>query len=450
SKEDTADDGLEKLFDQQVFKPYQIVEINGLRIGIFGILGHLATELAPMMDPVRFKDPVRTAREYVRLLKETEKADLVICISHSGISRDEDGGWTGEDAELALKVPDIDLIISGHTHILLEQPAIINGTPVLCTGSLGAGLGRYEMKFVDGHPSQVDARVIPVTNEISPDTLIQCLIAEQEGRVIDHILKPYHLLDTTTVVETSFPLVCNLDTMLEKSNLGHLISDAIYYHVNSHYLPGTDIAFFPAGLVSDNIMPRETGRQSFADLFRIAPLGSGKDSIPGYPLARAYVTGNELKGMMEILYMAPSFSRDFYLYAGGLRVTFDPHKGLFRKITSIEIGNTETGFVPVDFSKRNKNLYSVTANTYVLGFAGQIRKITKRLVSIDLKNESGELIGSVDNALLDAAPDEPGIQEVKEWMALIWFLQQQPDSNDNGIGDITDYYRTVSPRLFQK
>ncbi|MDZ7635365.1 MAG: hypothetical protein U5L72_13430 [Bacteroidales bacterium] len=65
-------------------------------------------------------------------------------------------------------------------------------------------------------------------------------------------------------------------------------------------------------------------------------------------------------------------------------------------------------------------MYSITADTYVLGFACLIRKLTKHLISIDLKNERGESIGSVDYAIIDADSIKPGIQEVKEWMAPIW------------------------------
>jgi 5'-nucleotidase/UDP-sugar diphosphatase len=363
---------------------------------------------------------------------------------------DENGNWSGEDVLLATKVPDIDLIISGNTHILLEKPVIVNGIPILGAGSFGAWLGRYEVEFMAGKIKQIDARVIPVTNVIPPDTEIQQLIAEQEYKVSEQILKPCNLYDSIIIAETSFPLICNLDTLLENSNLGPLISDAIYSYVNSHNQPGTDITFFPAGQVSDNIMPRKTGIQSVTDIFRIVPLGYGKDNIPGYPLARAYVTGNELKLIMEVLYLAPSFKRDFYIYPGGLRATYDPGKGLLRKITSIEIGNPETGFTPVDYSKRNKKLYSITADSYVLGFAGSIKKLSKHLVNVNLKNEKGERIESVDDAIIDANPDAPGIQEVKEWMALIWFLQQQPDTNGNGIGDIPDSYRIGSPRLHRE
>jgi 5'-nucleotidase len=56
----------------------------------------------------------------------------------------------------------------------------------------------------------------------------------------------------------------------------------------------------------------------------------------------------------------------------------------------------------------------------------------------------------MQDAVIDANPDIPGKQEVKEWMALIWYLQQQPDINGNGIPDIPVYYRTGSPRLHKE
>ncbi len=447
SKKDTADDALEELFDQKILSTYLIIEKNGLRIGIFGILGKTATGNSPLTHPVKFKDPVKTALKYARYLKETRKADMVICLSHSGITMDKNGEWSGEDVLLAQKVPEIDLIISGHTHILLEKPVIVNGTPIVLAGSYGAWVGRYELGWENGRISQLDARVIPVTGAIPMDSVIRHDIAEQEQVISEQILKPCNLSDSTVVAEASFPLICNLDTLLEESNLGLLISDAIRSYVNNNNPPGTDISFFPAGLISDNIFPGKTGKQTVTDIFRIIPQGNGKDKIPGYPLARVYITGHELKGILEVLYLAPSLSRDNYIYTSGLRATFNPGKGLLRKITSIEVGNPETGFVPVDYSKRNKKLYSITADTYVLGFVSIIKKLSKHLIVITLKNELGIPIRSVDDAVIDANPEKPGIQEVKEWMALVWFLQQQPDINGNGIGDIGDYYRTGNPRL---
>ena len=62
----------------------------------------------------------------------------------------------------------------------------------------------------------------------------------------------------------------------------------------------------------------------------------------------------------------------------------------------------------------------------------------------------GEPLQSVYDAVIDADPKAPGVQEVKEWMALVWYLQQQPDTNGNGIPDIPLYYRTGNPEASQR
>lgn len=447
SKKDNADDALEALFDQRILNTSLVIERNGLRIGLFGILGRAASGGATRAYPVTFEDPVKTVREQARYLKEAEKVDLVICLSHSGITMDDNGNWSGEDVLLAQKVPEIDLIISGHTHIALEKPLVVNDTPILLAGSFGAWLGRFELSLEEGEIKTLDARLIPITNSIPMDEEIRQMILEQEQRVSGQVLDHCHLRPSKVIAETTFPLICHLDTLLENSNLGPLIADAVHAYVNSHDPEGTDITIFPAGLFADNIFPGTTGEQTVADIFRVVPLGFGHDQVPGYPLARAYVTGRELKGIMEVLYLAPSVGRDYYLYASGIRATIDPGKGFLRKVTSIGIGNPENGFTPVDISRGNPELYSITANAYVLEFVGIIKKLTKHLIVVKLKDEHGNPIQSVYDTLIDADADIPGIQEAKEWKALVWYLQQLPDVNGNGIADIPDDYRSGRPGL---
>ncbi len=150
SKKDRGADSLKSLFASGTLKPYRILERGGLRIGIFGILGYSAIHDAPLARPVCFKDPVKTAKKYARLLKEQEKVDLVICLSHSGVARGSDGSWTGEDVNLAKKVPEIDVIISGHTHTLIQDQLVVTGTPIVQTGAYGTGLGRLELAVKNG------------------------------------------------------------------------------------------------------------------------------------------------------------------------------------------------------------------------------------------------------------------------------------------------------------
>ncbi|MBN1790428.1 MAG: bifunctional metallophosphatase/5'-nucleotidase [Bacteroidales bacterium] len=447
SEKDNADDDLKALIDKGILKPYQIIEKNGLRLGVFGILGYVAIHDAPLSRPVEFADPVKTARKISRYLKETEKIDLVICLSHSGVTKDKNGNWTGEDVTLAQKAPDIDVIISGHTHTLIDKPLVVNGIPIVQTGANGTGLGRLELEVSQRKIIRSESTVIPVTDAIEGKAEIQQLIVSQEQMISQDILSPLKMSYADVVTETSFPLLYQEGNKSETSNIAPLITDAIYAYLNTHDSQGADIVLFPAGMIRDNIEPGKTGKQSVADLFRVVCLGSGNDEQPGYPLARVYVTGKELKGILEILYLAPSKSPDNYMYYAGLRATYNSGKGLFKKITSIETGNDQKGFLPLDWSKQNDKLYSLTANTYILEFVGIIKKLSKGLVKVTLKDESGNPIRSVADAWIDADPAVPGTQEIKEWMTLLWYLQQQPDINGNGIPDIPETYRTASPRL---
>lgn len=451
SEKDTADDRLKALMDRGVIKPYQVIEKNGLKIGLFGILGNVAIHDAPLARPVMFTNPEKTARKLATLLREKEKVDLVICLSHSGLGKDDAGNWTGEDVLLAQKVPGIDVIISGHTHTLIDKPLVVNGKPIVQTGAYGAGLGRLELEIDNGKVLRSEASVIPIDDAIAANTAFQQAISGQEKLITQYILKPLGLQYNSVIAETTFPLICNEGKEAENSNLGPLIADAIYAYVNRNTPEGANITLFPTGMVRDNIVPGATGKQSVADLFRVVSLGSGNDGVPGYPLARVYVTGKELKGIMEVLYLAPSSSPSNYMYFGGLDAAYNPEKGLLKKITAIQtLDKDKKDYVPVDWSKQNTKLYSLTANTYLLEFIGIIKKLSKGLVKVTLKDANGNPINSINAAIIDADPAVEGVQEIKEWMALLWYLQQQPDSNGNGIRNIPETYRTGSPRLHKE
>ena len=89
SAESNKDDALETIFNQGVVKPFRVLEKGGLRIGIFGLMGKDAAEVAPFASPVSFGDPIAAAQKMVKILRETQSVDLVICLSHSGLSENQ-------------------------------------------------------------------------------------------------------------------------------------------------------------------------------------------------------------------------------------------------------------------------------------------------------------------------------------------------------------------------
>ncbi len=438
------DDSLEKLFNSGVISRKYVMERENLKIGFFSLLGVVADDDAAFAPPVTFSKQIPAAKKMVKEL-QSEKCDIIICLSHSGVSPDKNNNWAGEDFELAKKVKGIDVIISGHTHTKLDKPIIVNGIPVVQTGVYGQYIGKLTLIYNDGVVSVEDYSLIPVDDRIKGDESVNRRIEEQKEAITAEILAPLGLDYDRRIAETDFLLECNEEGNLHESNLGPLVADAIYNYINLHSKSGTDISIIAAGVIRDKIVPVF---QSAPDIFRIMPMGEGKDGVPGYPLARLYVTGKELKSILEILMVAYKSNPDYYIYYSGLRVEFNPNKGLLRKISKIEIIAPDGSTRNVDFSKKNKYLYSITANSYMLEFIGIIKKMSFGLINIVPKDAEGNPIIDMKTAVVDLDESKEGLQEGKEWLALVEYLSSMKDKNNNGIPEIDDRYRKAIQTFF--
>ena len=119
---------LQRLAAQGVIRRHLVIERGGMRFGLFGLMGKEAQFYATGAGAVTFADAIETAQEMVTILRETEKVDVVICLSHGGLEKGEDGRFTdGDDVRLAQAVPGIDVVVGGHSHTELHQAIIVNG-----------------------------------------------------------------------------------------------------------------------------------------------------------------------------------------------------------------------------------------------------------------------------------------------------------------------------------
>lgn len=129
---------------RKIVKPYTIIRINNVKIGIFGLTASLSGLVSPsILKEVTFLDPITSGKKMVELLKKKEKCDLIICLSHLGYTPVGDNLIS--DPMLAETVDGIDLIIGGHTHTYLEEPEVINGTRIYQTGSKGIHIGKINI-----------------------------------------------------------------------------------------------------------------------------------------------------------------------------------------------------------------------------------------------------------------------------------------------------------------
>ena len=441
-KKDIRDDALEKLFSENIISRKVVMTKDGIKIGIFSILGKDAGEVAPKAVPVTFSKQKSFAKIMVKEL-QGENCNIIICLSHSGI-KEKSGEWAGEDVELAKSVKGIDLIIGGHSHTRLEQPLLVNGTPIVQTGEFGQNVGRISLTFSDGKVKVDGYELIPVDDRIMGDENVNKLIEEQKERINTEILNPLGMEYARKVVEAGFIIEGNDVGDYVNSNLGPLIADAIHYYINKNSAKGANVSMVAAGMIFDKILP---GVQTAPDIFRVMPLGSGKDNVPGYALSRLYVTGKEMKTILEILLVAGKSDPQKYCYYSGLKVEYNPEKGLLKKIKKIEIINSDGSAKNVDFSKKDKSLYSVTADSYMLEFIGIIRKMSFGLINVIPKDSVGNRVTDMQTAVIDMDENKAGVQEGKEWLALMEYLGSMKDTDGYGIPDIDKKY-SVPVRTF--
>jgi 5'-nucleotidase len=444
SEKESGDDSFEELFRNSTITKKLIITRDGIKIGFFSLMGVVADDNAALAPPVTFSKQIPAARKMVKEL-QNEKCDIIICLSHSGIEEDGKGGWEGEDVDLAGKVKGIDVIISGHTHTLLDKPLIVNGIPVVQAGEYGKNVGKLSLTLKNGIVTVDAYTLIPIDDNIAGDKVIQELIEDQKLIVNAEVLKPLGMNYELPVVESDFLLECNEMGDIKGSNLGPMVADAIYTYVNYHSDEGTDVSMVAVGVIRDRIVP---GKQTAADIFRIMSMGSGNDLVPGYPLSRLYVTGKELKSILEILQVAYKSTPANFCYYSGIKVEFNPEKGMLKKIKKIEILNPDGKNMVVDFSKKNKTLYSITANSYMLEFIGIIKKMSFGLINVVPKDKMGNKVADMTNAVIDMDSKREGLQEGKEWLALMEFFSKMKDLNGNGIPEIDKKYSSPVRSFF--
>lgn len=430
------DDLFEDLYKNNIIKPYHIFEKSGLRIGVFGILGKDAEESAPKIKPLKITDRIKQAKKLVKILKEQEKVDLIICLSHSGLTYDnKKGKWLGEDAELAEKVKGINLIISAHTHTELYEPIWVNDIPIVQAGSLGKNIGRFEINIQKSKILSAKYQLLKIDDNISGNCDIDEKIKTQIAVIDNKLLNPLGLTYNKILAETSYELICDEYGDVQFSNLGPMLADAIHYYVNNYSGVKTDMSIIATGVIRDRIRVGNTGMQTVPDIFKLVSLGEGSDSIPGYPLSQVYLTGKELKSVLELLILASKKQPAYYCFFGGVEIFYNSEKGFMKKIQRIEIGGEE-----IDFSKNNKKLYAITANSYMLEFIGAINKMSYGLIKVKPKDINANIITDFKTSWIDFNSEKEGIQEGKEWIAVTKYISSFEDTNGNGIPDFPEKY----------
>jgi len=456
SADSKDDDSLEKVFEDELVKPYTVITKEKLKIGFFGLIGKDAAEVSPFAHPVTFADQVQTAKQMVDILRNKEKVDVVICISHSGIrkyqDKDEIEPGRSEDVQLAKEVKGIDVIVSGHTHVKIKQPIIVGKTIITQSYEYGKQVAVLDLSLSKDGVVLKNYTYIDINDSIKGDPAITALINQFVQRINQQVLSPLKLTCDSVLAKTKFDLVIKE----EETNLGNLIADSIRWYVNSVDFDPKDpdsrvaIGVISNGVIRDNIVVGKTGKVVLTDAFATIPLGIGMDEkkTMGYPLITCYVYASEIKKALEILTsIYPLKGSDYFIQVSGVKFTYNPNRMLFDRVTEIWIGDEQNGYVPLDYSDNNKKLYRIAADIYNATFLKIIGNFTWHILDIVPKWRDGKPIEKLTEARVDTDKRKPGIQEAKEWIGVIEYIRSFKDEDGDGTPDIPAMYQGKLGRI---
>ena len=431
------DDVAREAFEAYGVQEYVILERNGVRFGIFGLLGEDAHGDSPMSG-MHFEETAKAAREALQAFEDEGGVDFVICLSHSGTDDADVTSARSEDYQLAKVVDGIDVIVSAHTHSTLTQPVEVNGTWIVSGGCYSENLGKLRLeKLPSGETRLLEYALIPVDEGVAEDPQIAGIIDEYKAEVAENYLCEFPGMDSFDQV------IAHLDFNMDQPGreladkaLGNLITEGYLYAMEELAGDGydpVDVALVPRGVIRGSLT---AGDVTVSQAFDVLSLGVGADGTAGYPLVSIYLTGKELKTGIEIDASISPLMEIAQLYTTGLQWEFNDHRMIFNRVSEICLVRPNGSTQPIDDEK----LYHVVTGQNCCQMLGKVTQLSKGLLSVVPKDRFGNPIddgGTYDSCIIYGKDGE----ELKEWYAFAAYLESFEDADGDGIADIPDSYR---------
>lgn len=450
-------------------KEYTIIEKNGKKIAVLGVFGKQSLDYAPEAK-TKFKDPVKSAKATVKKIK-AENPDLIVAISHSGTNENKE---ESEDEILAREVPDIDVIISGHSHTFMTEPIKVGNTTIVSTGCYNENIGKIKMERTgeDKNFQLSSFESLPLSG-IKPDEETSKELERFRRLVDEEFFKPYGYTWDQVLTKSNFDFenTDNLGMIQSETRLGNILSDSFIYAVKEaegdKYVPIT-ASIINAGTIRGSF---KKGNITTGDAYNSLSIGTGADGKPGYPLVSVYLTGKELRGLAEVDATVSDVMMEARLYISGLMYRVNPHRLFLNRVSEIYKVNIEgsdlRGMLPyaegigrdpenpsrvwksedlkkIDESVRNvKNsagieelesdkLYRIVGDLYACQMIGLVNEKSKGLLSITPKDKDGNEIKDFEKHIIKS----PDGSELKEWYAVVRYMNS---FGDKGVPSAYSY-----------
>ena len=388
-----------------------VLERGGVTYGIFGLMGEDSDDCAPESG-FTLEDPIQAARRCVERL-EGEGAEFIIALSHSGT---EGKPGKTEDERLAREVEGIDLIISGHSHTTLTEPIVVGDTYIVSSGPYCENLGSITLSWdATGEKTLVDYQLIPIDETVAEDGEIAALVEYWKQEVGGEYLGRYGLSYDQVLTTSSFPISTPEYGVQQENGLGELVSDAFLWALQQ--AEGEEYVENTVAVTADGVLRASlpAGEITVSQAFDVLSMGVGEDGTSGFPLVYCYLTGKELKAVLEVDASVTPLMPAAQLYLSGVEYSFNTHRMLFNRVTQARLVAPDGSHSGL----RDDQLYRVVSGMYSAQMLSTVKSKSFGLLSIQPKDENGAPIEDFSQFVLrDAAGNE-----LKEWYALAAYLK---------------------------
>ena len=307
-----------------------VIECDGTRVGVTGVLDPAATELTTRMGDLRVTDPVEAVGREIGRLRERD-AEYLVVLSHLG---------SGDD-ELARRY-DLDAVLGGHVHA--ERAETVAGTP--CTRPGPNGHRVIEVDLATGETAVHPVAGAPLSEEL----LATFERLEAETGLEETVARVDRPVERTRELRTS-----------GECRIGNFVADAYRWAADS------DVGLHNAGGIRDG--PPLEGRVTVADLASVVPFDE--------PVAVAELSGRDLRALFGEAFRAPHGEDRWTAHVSGCSITYDTAA---RELRSVTVGGE-----PVDGDRT----YTVATNDYLLETPAEFPTLTaaSRVATLDTQYE---------------------------------------------------------------
>ena len=238
-----------------IFQPYQIMHRMGVKIGFLGYTDPLVPlRQSPLYSKgIVYSEPNENLAEYVKLLREQEKCDFVILLSHLGLSQQI---ALGNDPSCA----GVDYIFGADTHERVRKPIQTKYTKIVEPGAFGSFIGRLDLEIKDGKIVKDTYELIEVDPQKYPAN-------KEVIALIEKIEKPFKPQLEKVLGYTTVPLYRN---MVVENTIDTLIVDALKWKIDVDVVLSNGFRFCPP------LIPGKDGKAAITEsyLYDMLPVES--------------------------------------------------------------------------------------------------------------------------------------------------------------------------------